>query len=78
MENSIIDFIQNTFKDAQTINLEKIGQYLKQDNLKIQLSEDNNWQTFLKTKLTQKGRKKTCHLSFAFYNLCLTFFIHGF
>jgi hypothetical protein len=59
MENSIIDFIQNTFKDAQTINLEKIGQYLKQDNLKIQLSQDNNWQTFLKTKLTQKGRKKS-------------------
>lgn len=66
MENSIIDFIQNTFKDAQTINLEKIGQYLKQDNLKIQLSEDNNWQTFLKTKLTQKGRKKNVSFKFCF------------
>jgi len=35
MENSILDFIQNTFKDAQTINLEKIGQYLKHENLKV-------------------------------------------
>ena len=33
MENSILDFIQSTFKDAQTINLEKVGQYLKNENL---------------------------------------------
>ena len=54
MENSILDFIQNTFKDAQTINLEKVGQYLKQENLKTPLNEENSWQTFLKTKLTNK------------------------
>lgn len=55
MENSILDFIQNTFKDAQTINMEKVGQYLKHDNLKVPISEDNNWQFFLKNKLNQKG-----------------------
>jgi hypothetical protein len=52
MENSILDFIQNTFKDAQTINLEKIGQYLKHENLKVLINDENSWQTFLKTKLT--------------------------
>lgn len=56
MENSILDFIQNTFKDAQTINLEKVGQYLKTENLRIQVSSDNNWQSFIKSKLTAKGR----------------------
>ena len=56
MENSILDFIQNTFKDAQTINMEKVGQYLKHDNLKVPMNEENNWQTFLKTKLTPKGK----------------------
>lgn len=55
MENSILDFIQNTFKDAQTINMEKVGQYLKHDNLKVPTSDDNNWQAFLKNKLNQKG-----------------------
>lgn len=54
MENSILDFIQNTFKDAQTINLEKVGQYLKQENLKVLASEENSWQQFLKNKLFQK------------------------
>ncbi len=28
MENSILQFIQNTFKDAQAINLEKVNSYL--------------------------------------------------
>lgn len=55
MENSILDFIQNTFKDAQTINLEKVGQYLKQEDLKVHLAGENNWQTFLKNKFTTKG-----------------------
>ena len=54
-ENSILDFIQNTFKDAQTINLEKVGQYLKPENLKVHLKQENDWQAFLKTKLTSKG-----------------------
>lgn len=54
MENSILDFIQSTFKDAQTINMEKVGQYLKHDNLKAQINEENSWQSFLKTKLTHK------------------------
>jgi hypothetical protein len=54
MENSFLDFIQNTFKDAQTINMEKVGQYLKQEPLKVQLCEENSWQTFLKNKLTSK------------------------
>ena len=61
MENSILDFIQNTFKDAQTVNLEKVGQYLKADNLRVHVSEENNWQTFLKKKLSQKG---SCQLYF--------------
>lgn len=51
MENSIVDFIQSTFKDAQTINLEKVGQYLKPDNLKVHVTEENNWQSFLKLKI---------------------------
>jgi len=55
MENSILDFIQNTFKDAQTINLEKVGQYLKQEDLKVHLAGENNWQTFLRNKFTTKG-----------------------
>lgn len=55
MENSILDFIQNTFKDAQTINLEKVGQYLKHENLKVQINEENSWQSFLRTKLSPKG-----------------------
>ena len=42
MENSIVDFIQSTFKDAQTINLEKVGQYLKPDNLKVHVTEENS------------------------------------
>jgi hypothetical protein len=58
MENSILDFIQNTFKDAQTINMEKVGQYLKQENLKTQMSEENNWQQFLKTKMTTKENQQ--------------------
>ncbi len=28
MENSILQFIQNTFKDAQAINLEKVNSHL--------------------------------------------------
>ena len=63
MENSILSFIQNTFKDAQTINLEKVGQYLKQENLRQQSAaatsepkaSDNRWQEFLRAKLTPKG-----------------------
>ena len=55
MENSILDFIQSTFKDAQAINLEKVGQYLKVDNLKVLVPEENSWQSFLKSKLAQKG-----------------------
>jgi hypothetical protein len=55
MENSILNFIQNTFKDAQAINLEKVGQYLNKENLKVLMSLDNNWQSFLKSKLTQNG-----------------------
>lgn len=55
MENSIVDFIQSTFKDAQTINLEKVGQYLKPDNLKVHITEENSWQNFLKAKLNPKG-----------------------
>lgn len=62
MENSILDFIQNTFKDAQTINMEKVGQYLKHDNLKVAINEDNNWQLFLKNKLNQKGLIKEMYL----------------
>lgn len=54
MESSILDFIQNTFKDAQTINLEKVGQYLKTENLRVHSSDENNWQTFIKTKLSPK------------------------
>jgi hypothetical protein len=64
MENSILDFIQNTFKDAQTINLEKVGQYLKQEDLKVHLAGENNWQTFLKHKFTTKG---------GYFELCLLF-----
>jgi hypothetical protein len=55
MENLILDFINNTFKDDQTINLEKVGQYLKADNLKILVNEDNDWQNFVKQKLSSKG-----------------------
>ena len=55
MENLILDFINNTFKDDQTINLEKVGQYLKADNLKILVNEDNDWQSFVKQKLSSKG-----------------------
>jgi hypothetical protein len=55
MENSILDFIQNTFKDAQSINLEKVGQYLKNDNLKTVSEEENSWQAFIKARLTQQG-----------------------
>ena len=55
MENSILDFIQNTFKDAQTINLEKVGQYLKTENLRVHVSDENSWQSFIKTKLSSKG-----------------------
>lgn len=54
MENSILDFIQNTFKDAQTINLEKVGQYLKNENLRVYTSDENNWQSFIRTKLAPK------------------------
>jgi len=54
MENSILDFIQNTFKDAQTINLEKVGQYLKNENLRFHVSDENNWYSFLKSKLSDK------------------------
>ncbi len=54
MENSILDFIQNTFKDAQTINLEKVGQYLKNENLRFHVSEENSWYSFLKNKLSAK------------------------
>lgn len=58
METSILNFIQNTFKDAQTINLEKVGQYLKAENLRqtttVNQNEENNWQSFLKSKLTAK------------------------
>lgn len=55
MENSILDFIQNTFKDAQTINLEKVGQYLKNENLRVYTSDENNWQSFIRSKLLPKG-----------------------
>lgn len=54
MENSILDFIQNKFKDAQTINLEKVGQYLKNENLRFHVSDENNWYSFLKSKLSDK------------------------
>lgn len=54
MENSILDFIQNTFKDAQTINLEKVGQYLKAENLRVHISDQNNWQSFVRNKLAPK------------------------
>lgn len=57
MENSIVDFIQSTFKDAQTINLEKVGQYLKPDNLKVHVTEENSWQSFLKSKLNPKDNQ---------------------
>ena len=59
MENLILDFINNTFKDDQTINLEKVGQYLKQDNLKILVNEDNDWQAFVKRRLAARGNY--CH-----------------
>lgn len=62
MENSILDFIQNTFKDAQAINLEKVGQYLKSENLRFHIHDDNSWYTFLKNKLTSKG--KLCTFNF--------------
>ncbi len=55
MENSILDFIQNTFKDSQAINLEKVGQYLNKENLKVLMPLDNNWQSFLKSKLASNG-----------------------
>ena len=55
MENLILDFINNTFKNDQTINLEKVGQYLKPDNLRILVNEDNDWQNFLKNKFPLKG-----------------------
>lgn len=55
MENSILDFIQSTFKDAQTINLEKVGQYLKNENLRVHISDENNWQSFVRTKFSPKG-----------------------
>jgi hypothetical protein len=55
MENSILNFINNTFKDDQTINLEKVGQYLKGDNLRILLNEDNEWQEFVCHNLEPKG-----------------------
>jgi len=54
MESSILDFIQNTFKDAQTINLEKVGQYLKTENLRVHVSDENNWQEFIRSKLSDK------------------------
>jgi hypothetical protein len=55
MENSILDFIQNTFKDAQAINLEKVGQYLNKENLKVMMPVENSWQSFLKSKLAING-----------------------
>lgn len=61
MENLILDFINNTFKDDQTINLEKVGQYLKQENLRIQVTEDNDWQQFIKQNLSPKGKEKAKH-----------------
>ena len=54
MENLILDFINNTFKDDQTINLEKVGQYLKHENLRISVTEVNDWQQFVKQKLPDK------------------------
>lgn len=62
MENSILDFIQNTFKDAQTINLEKVGQYLKNENLRVYTSDENNWQSFIRTKLAPKGESDTFYI----------------
>jgi hypothetical protein len=57
MENSILTFINNTFKDDQTINLEKVGQYLKSENLRLLVNEDNEWQQFVRHNLDQKGKK---------------------
>jgi hypothetical protein len=66
MENSILDFIQSTFKDAQTINLEKVGQYLKNENLRVHISDENNWQQFVRTKLSPKGELHSLFLAFIF------------
>lgn len=59
MENSVLDFIQNTFKDAQTINMEKVGQYLKPENLKVLVMNENSWHSFLKFKFSSKGKNLT-------------------
>jgi hypothetical protein len=56
MENLILNFINNTFKDDETINLEKVGQYLKSDDLRMFISEDNDWQAFVRNKLDPKGK----------------------
>jgi anaphase-promoting complex subunit 4 len=63
MENSILDFIQNTFKDAQQINLEKVGQYLKQESIRTNPTDDNNWQTFIKEKLTTPKETEFLYLT---------------
>jgi hypothetical protein len=34
----------------------KVGQYLKIDNLRFHVSDENNWYSFLKNKLTNKGK----------------------